>query len=692
MIPINILNEHWALIIVDKLNQTMWYYDSLGSYKDWDGVQFLDVVLSFMRHFDQMCMGSANKEDFDIDEWTLMSSKDIYKRSPTSAKEWVFTNVPQQNGYDCGIFVLKYVELYMTYPDHRDNLSGLMKKHPPDRNYYKKRFMGLYVFYRGKQPKPPPVTEPLSADGNGKKQPKKRVKEEEWGAEYNYKRTRNDRDKTDISLRESTKHLSMINVTTPIKGSNSVSQIFADNGQQSPAQPLGDNADTEMEKLCSPISNILSEADDALIHTPIEADDDDIPVEDLFRHPRHTDHARIQKDINDTDDVSDMTQESCKTTKPRLSSDVSQAKSQVKAPEANRTKSLGDQTKVSQSSFDSLIADYEIATKNLQNIFSAQLQDLLYDPNESTFEEDLLKLHYKHEDFRTFVHKHIEDELLKYKKLLKKENYSNEFDRTKFQFDTCGGGIRQRIKKILNHFPHDRDERRFPVTSYTDVIRDMPEENTTIMDIIPQLSNESSHNKRSNVDVVTSPAEEKPILTITEDTTMTTLPSENVIPATTEQEDLEVEWDIIVPAATTHIDIKNIDLESLKAESDEISYIGVQLRAYKKKLISTEKNKRLHEQVILSHESTLCSDSSEKTSFRLKGFQNFGNTCYINSVLQCLFRVSYIQKILNEYRRDGKAVPNLIARLQDVYLAVNRGSTKKELNQSLRSMITVSVL
>ena len=105
MIPINILDEHWTSIILDKFNQTMWYYDSLGSYKNWDGAHFLEMILLFVQQYDRVCVGHSSS-DWGIDEWTLLSSKDMFERDPKSSK---FKNVPQKNGHDCEIFVLKYV-------------------------------------------------------------------------------------------------------------------------------------------------------------------------------------------------------------------------------------------------------------------------------------------------------------------------------------------------------------------------------------------------------------------------------------------------------------------------------------------------------------------------------------------------------------------------------------------------------
>jgi len=49
LIPINILNEHWALVTVDIHLRTMCYYDSLGSYKGWDGIGFMKIIFDFIK-------------------------------------------------------------------------------------------------------------------------------------------------------------------------------------------------------------------------------------------------------------------------------------------------------------------------------------------------------------------------------------------------------------------------------------------------------------------------------------------------------------------------------------------------------------------------------------------------------------------------------------------------------------------
>lgn len=227
MIPINIVNEHWVLFTLDFPNRVMMYFDSLGSYKGWDGTVFMEVIFDFLKQFHLKYV----EDPFDTTNWKYISSKDFFKWS-TKIKR--YKDVPQSNGYDCGLFVLKYIELFIKNPDQRELLQDLIKKSLPDRSTYKKHFLGLYVEYQKRN----------VSDNEGTPQKrKKRQKEESWGTEMSFKRTKSDRDRSELTLRESTERMARVYVTTPTK-----------------PEKLIDSDESEAEATFSPIvSNIPKE-------------------------------------------------------------------------------------------------------------------------------------------------------------------------------------------------------------------------------------------------------------------------------------------------------------------------------------------------------------------------------------------------------------------------------------------------
>jgi len=62
LIPLNIMNMHWALITIDKRDKIAAYHDSLGCMKGYHGMEFLECVLNFMRQYDMKQNGNNGDE------------------------------------------------------------------------------------------------------------------------------------------------------------------------------------------------------------------------------------------------------------------------------------------------------------------------------------------------------------------------------------------------------------------------------------------------------------------------------------------------------------------------------------------------------------------------------------------------------------------------------------------------------
>jgi len=723
IIPINVLNEHWALVTIDCPNRIMAFHDSLGSHKGWDGTVFMDVIFNFMKQFEM----TYRENEMSAVDWKFMSSKDMYK---WNAKTKRFLKVPQNNGFDCGIFILKYAELFIRYPEQRNTLHFLIRKHLPDRSLYKKHFLGLYVEFRKRQP--------ADKEESPRKR-KKRHREEPWGTETSFKRTRSERDRDAISLRESTEILSRVHVTTPQKAEKLSDNDSAEDEEVSEAtsDPIATALSEEevsiakhdeqsetaiVEVTINTISvqedNKLAVAQDDQSHNVSEiiavqddehlfdTDDDDknrnvsdiaaekddenlfdTDEDDQNRNVSEIAAEKVDEILFDTDDeISDLTHSTQKKT-----TDSKATNPHVLAGVPHSYKHVVDLNKYNEASFDKLIEDYNIAIENLKVFFQLPLGELLYDPPKS-MRSDLLKLHYRHEDFRDYVHKHIEDELAKHRNLLKKVKFYTAFDGSKFKFDGLAKTIRGEIKKALGNFPHDRDVKSYPITTFTDVLRDMPVENTTIMESPPPVATAIATEK--SADETMEPMEDEDVGASQDSMMSIEVDNEDVMLAPAPNPAVKDLLSKMSVADDIKDDDQNPAVKDLlykmpvvdDIKDDDISYIGMQLAEYKHKFIHSKHNRRLCDLVILSHETNLPKET-ENTYFRLQGFPNLGNTCFINSVLQCLFRISYFQKLLNTYVPPESETPGIMTRLKYLYNAVNAGDS---INEPLKMVVNVS--
>jgi sentrin-specific protease 1 len=86
-IPINPGQNHWTLVAINMEEKTIVYYDSMGDRDQ----ALLHTVLDYLKqeHRDK------KKCELDSDRWTLSHADNIPK---------------QENGYDCGLFLLKYAQ------------------------------------------------------------------------------------------------------------------------------------------------------------------------------------------------------------------------------------------------------------------------------------------------------------------------------------------------------------------------------------------------------------------------------------------------------------------------------------------------------------------------------------------------------------------------------------------------------
>ena len=89
-VPINITQTHWVLVVIFIQEKRIAYFNSLRGKEEYDGTVFVDALLKWVKE-------EANTENlaFDSLEWTL---------------EYEGKCPQQENGCDCGIFVLMLID------------------------------------------------------------------------------------------------------------------------------------------------------------------------------------------------------------------------------------------------------------------------------------------------------------------------------------------------------------------------------------------------------------------------------------------------------------------------------------------------------------------------------------------------------------------------------------------------------
>ena len=88
VVPIHVCKSHWTAAVINKLEKTIEYFDSMGA----SGVKFMKPLLQFFAdaYADKLSV------TLDLEEWNLVSH---LKGSPQ-----------QIGGYDCGVFMCAVLE------------------------------------------------------------------------------------------------------------------------------------------------------------------------------------------------------------------------------------------------------------------------------------------------------------------------------------------------------------------------------------------------------------------------------------------------------------------------------------------------------------------------------------------------------------------------------------------------------
>ena len=121
-IPINLPNAHWMLAVVNIKEKLLQFYDSLAA----NGTEYLNNLRKLIGDYvmDMRAEYGATIE-VDVQTWDIQNME----------------AVRQSNGYDCGMFMLKYVEhlwkdepmqfTQADFPEFRRQTARMLLTHPP---------------------------------------------------------------------------------------------------------------------------------------------------------------------------------------------------------------------------------------------------------------------------------------------------------------------------------------------------------------------------------------------------------------------------------------------------------------------------------------------------------------------------------------------------------------------------------
>ena len=100
-VPINITQTHWVLVVIFVQEKRIAYFNSLRHNKEYDGTIFVNALFNWV-------IEEAKTENlaFDSSEWTL---------------QYVVESPQQENGWDCGIFVLMLIDFLTDSLEVNDN-------------------------------------------------------------------------------------------------------------------------------------------------------------------------------------------------------------------------------------------------------------------------------------------------------------------------------------------------------------------------------------------------------------------------------------------------------------------------------------------------------------------------------------------------------------------------------------------
>jgi len=621
LVPINIKNSHWTLLSINKQIKTIEYHDSLGCYNGEHGSRYIDVLLTFMSKYEIKQIGGA----FDAGEWTLRSSREIYQWNTSTDK---YTDVPQKNGYDCGLFLIKFAEMIVRH----STLKVLGAEDYPNRQEIKRQFVGLYVKYQSKKFKSTRETIDDSCD------------EESIGSSRASDPgivTCGDGPASDSGVRAHSASGTTVDsdASQPaVESSKTVDGSSANTSTRVLAKRSKTEANWghEFEASWKRAKPDRVRTDIVLRHDALDGDDGHIE-EKLTKKVSVSLNDLNLSSINADDNFDDNVDELLSTSKRSQPGSYDDNISELSIPttmEDNKPGSLHLNTSsitiiinncfLDSEQFMRLIDDYVMARSNVKIVFYFPTQDILFEQPQ-TWKSEVLKIFYRLEDFDSYVTDHIDGKLRSYKQLMSHIKYGVIYQNAKTTFSRACSKVRVDIRASLHpKFPKARDLNEFPIETFTDlIIKDNPIEDTTIIENPPTFPEAT----------------------------------EIVIQGVEKVDESE---------SLTYVTAHSQPTITLSLRPDDITSYIRQQRA----LFLSEENKQIYEAVLHCHEyqsvpATV--SATDKTTFPLVGLPNMGNSCYINSSLQCLFRITYLQQLLKDY--DAQTDSNdgfLIEILKDI--------------------------
>jgi len=327
--------------------------------------------------------------------------------------------------------------------------------------------------------------------------------------------------------------------------------------------------------------------------------------------------------------------------------------------------------------FTTALDDFDLATKFIKKSFFLPLVEMIYHKSDlgtnlsnlRKYYTDLLKIYYELEDFESFVKTNIMEKLLNYRRtLLLVQTYSDRYERIQKEFEKAIANTKLQVKsEMSSRFPKKRALETYPLKTFTDIIRpEVPQNASTV--ICSPIAPEGGQVLDTTLEFETS---KEMILEQSEDNT-------DALKDNTDDfaDSLSFYTARSHPTGPIIVELDNNDIDTyIQQQSNFLIVKGA--------IAGKPENVELNKIVFRAHDESLpC--VTDTIEFPAVGLPNLGNTCYISSVIQCIFRISYFQKLMIDHQTDkndpGKSV-TCMSLLSELYCKMLEEASMAEIKQ-----------
>lgn len=340
--------------------------------------------------------------------------------------------------------------------------------------------------------------------------------------------------------------------------------------------------------------------------------------------------------------------------------------------------------------FTTALDDYAIAAKYAKEVFYTRQMDTIYHKSDSgtnlsnlrMYYFRLLQLYYELVDFENFVKQNIVGKLLKYERsFLLVPEHRDRYQYLNNEFAKAVNNTKLQTKsEMATRFPKKRNLEVYPEKTFTDdIVRaETPQkENTILCSPIAPAGGQML------------------------ETTLEFETSKELVPASVENT-LELSGDDVAlrdgdssdsnsfftartqPTGPIIMEIDKNDITTyIQQQSNFVRVRGT--------LADKPENVEMNKIVLKAHDVSL-PNISDPIDFPTVGLPNLWNTCYMASVIQCIFRISHFQKLMLENIQAPENAVTCISLLNGLYLKMLQDASATEIRASFTQFTKVFIL